>query len=478
MMKTTEYLAHDAVGLAQLVAKGAITAPELAQVSIGIIEALNPLLNAVICKDYERALKDAQQKKTGPLAGVPFLLKDVYLESEGMPTTYGSKYLKGRASKPDSVLVSRWRQAGLTILGKTNAPEFAADFVTEPAAYGKTINPWNAQLTVGGSSGGAACAVSSGMVPIAHATDLGGSIRIPSACCGLYGFKPTSGLNTVAPYFREIAHGLNSDHVLTRTVRDSAASLDITVDPATSNTNYLDGHLMGPGKLRIVATVHAADGTLAGPRQVSAVEATITMLRENGHDVVLLDRSPLVPVGGWFDLLWIDDIHSLLSERRLDLGYEPRTQDLEPLTWLSLKTLKEHGPDGLAEALRAREETKRAHLELFNRYDILLTPSLATDPAKIGTIGFLDHDSVQSWAEAGYGFAPFFILANVAGQPAASLPFPDTKGDVPVGIQIMAAPHRDLLILQLSRQLEQLFDWQSAYRRHWEAMGKHLPLPF
>ncbi|WP_203423248.1 amidase [Sinorhizobium sp. BG8] len=446
-------------------ASGDVTAVELATVAIGMIEALNPSINAVICKDYERALKCAAQPSTGPLAGVPFLLKDVYLYTDGMPTTWGSKFFQGTRPRADSTMVSQWRAAGLTILGKTNAPEFASEFVTDPAAYGRTINPWDANVTVGGSSGGAAAAVSSGMVPLAHATDLGGSIRVPAACCGLYGFKPTAGLNSSGPYFKEIAHGLNSDHVVTRSVRDSAASLDITA--GSGRGNYLAGHLAQPRKLKIAATVHGADGLVADHLQVRAVEDVVARLREHGHDVHLFENSPFIAVGDWFDLLWIDDIPRLLAD---EAGYrcrEPMPGELEPFTLVALDLLSAAGPAGVERAIRMMAEAARSHLQLFETYDVLLTPSLACDPAPVGTLGFNDLGTMANWAAAGYGFAPFSIHANIAGQPAASLPLPLPESDIPIGVQLMAAPHRDLLVLQLSRQLEESVQWESSYRRMW-----------
>lgn len=459
-MNVDEYRARDAVGLAEAVAAGEVTAVELATTAIEIIEALNPTINAVICKDYEAALASAASHVGGPLAGVPFLLKDIYLYTQTMPTTWGSNFFRGSRPRPDSDMVRRWRAAGLTILGKTNAPEFASEFVTEPAAYGRTINPWNADVTVGGSSGGAAAAVASGMVPLAHATDLGGSIRIPAACCGLYGFKPTSGLNSTGPYFAEIAHGLNSDHVLTRTVRDSAASLQIT---AGSGELYFARHAEAPPKLRIAATVHTADGVLADPNQVRAVEQTVQLLTDLGHDVVLLEKSPLVAVGDWFDLLWIDDIPRLIREEADAKRHEPDKSDLEPLTWAALEILHCSGPKGMAHALAMKTEIAARHLQLFSTFEVLLTPSLARDPAPNGCLSFNELGTMEKWAEAGYGFAPFSILANVAGQPAASLPLPMSGSEIPVGIQIMAPPHRDLLILQLSRQLESEIGWMTSY---------------
>lgn len=453
-MDIDDYLGQDGIGLARLIAAGEVTAREAAEAAIAVIEERNPALNAVIGTNYERALDAAAAPPPGPLSGVPFVLKDVYLHCEDLPLTWGSRWFKGARPRADSTMVRRWREAGLSILGRTNAPEFAAEFVTEPQAYGRTVNPWDAGLTVGGSSGGAASAVASGMVPLAHGTDLGGSIRIPAACCGVYGFKPTAGLNSCGPWFEEIAHGLNSDHVLTRSVRDSAASLEIT-----SGRPFLTALSEAPRRLRVLATVHTAEGRIAGPNQVAAVERMADILRDLGHRVVWAERSPLVAVGDWFDLLWIDDIPGLLAERARETGTQPGQDDLEPMTWASLARLKAAGEGALDRALRLKAETARAHLQLFGAHDILLTPTLAADPAPNGTLGFNDLGSFENWAEAGYGFAPFSIQANIAGQPAASLPLPLPGCTIPVGVQIMAAPGRDLLILQLSHQIEQAAPW-------------------
>lgn len=458
-MNIGEYLDQDGVGLAGLVAAGEVTAREVAEAAIAVIEERNPALNAVICTNYEPALDAAAAPPPGPLSGVPFLLKDVYLHCGDLPLTWGSRWFKGALPRTDSTMVRRWREAGLSILGRTNAPEFAAEFVTEPLAYGRTVNPWDAGLTVGGSSGGAASAVASGMVPLAHGTDLGGSIRIPAACCGLYGFKPTTGLNPCGPWFREIAHGLNSDHVLTRSVRDSAASLEIT-----SGQPCLEALSEAPRQLRVLATVHTAEGRIAGPNQVAAVERMADILRDLGHRVELAESSPLVAVGDWFDLLWIDDIPALLAERAQETGAGPGQDDLEPMTRVSLARLQAAGTGAMDRALRLKAETAQAHLQLFEAHDILLTPTLAADPAPNGTLGFNDLGSFESWADAGYGFAPFSILANVAGQPAASLPLPLPSSGIPVGVQIMAAPGRDLLILQLSHRIEQAVAWGHGCR--------------
>lgn len=398
------------------------------------------------------------------MSGVPFLLKDINLYSDDMPTRNGSRYFAGESSRSDSVMVEKWRAAGLSILGKTNTPEFGASYTTEPSAYGRCVNPWHPHITVGGSSGGAAAAVASGMVPLAHATDSAGSIRIPAACCGLYGFKPTAGLNPAGPHFKDIAHGLNSDHVLTRSVRDSAASLDVT--SSYTGAAFLDRLSDPVGKLKVAATIHAADGAPAGANQIAAVEKTIEMLRDLRHDVTLLPASPFLPIGDWFDALWIDDIRTLVARRQAETGVAPGADDLEPRSWAALRRSL---PD-VDDAIRSKEHLAKAFLDVFDICDILLTPTLAADPASLDSLS--EAEGARGWVRA---CAAFSVMANVTGQPAASLPLPGNP--VPTGVQIMAAPYRDLLVLQLSRQLEPMFDWAAAHRAHWISLAARFPFP-
>jgi len=224
------YARIDAVARAARVRSDEVSAREVAELAVSVMERLNPQLNAVVLADVERALAAAAQvDRSAPLAGVPFLVKDVDVFVAEWPTTFSSRYFADAAPRSDSEIVRRWRDAGLVLLGKTNTPEFAGEFVTEPALRDATLNPWNPAVTVGGSSGGAAAAVASGMVPAAHGTDVGGSIRVPAACCGLFGLKPTRGLNPIGPHYPELGAGLDCEHVLTRTVRDSAAFLDATL---------------------------------------------------------------------------------------------------------------------------------------------------------------------------------------------------------------------------------------------------------
>lgn len=357
-------------------------------------------------------------------------------------------------------MVKRWREAGLTILGKTNTPEFAAEFVTEPNAYGPTRNPANLNVTVGGSSGGAAAAVASGMVPIAHATDLGGSIRIPASCCGVFGFKPTSGLNPTGPYFSEIASGLNSDHVVTRSVRDSAASLDITADSRASSGSYLRALSLPLEPLRIGVTVRDPLGRLSGPAQVAAVENVIGALADAGHTIVDYSYPADMNSADWFDALWIQDIADLVKERTDAIGRQPRPDELEPLTWHLLQKAQEGGACGRSSADTARRAYTSRYLASFEDIDVLLTPTLAEDPAPVGRLSFESFSDVDRWNEAGYRFAPFSTPGNISGQPAASCPVSRTETGLPVGVQLAAKPGQDELVLRLAAQLEAIVGWR------------------
>jgi amidase len=352
-------------------------------------------------------------------------------------------------------MVARWRSAGLTILGKTNTPEFAAEFVTEPSAYGPTRNPLFPGMTVGGSSGGAAAAVASGMVPIAHATDLGGSIRIPAACCGVYGFKPTAGLNSVGPHFSEIAGGLNSDHVVTRTVRDSAASLDITANRESVPSTYWADLASPTGKLRIGVSVRDPLGRLVGSDQQAAVRKASAVLTTLGHELV----EYTYPEGldtEWFDYLWISDIVMLVEERVSALRRRPKPDELEPLTWHLMDKARAGGDAAMRLAQIERARYTERYLGSMAGMDILLTPSLAENPPPDGALAFDSFADVDHWNEAGYRFAPFSIPANISGQPSASCPWFTGPLGQPVGVQLNAKPGRDLLLLQLSAQIEKL----------------------
>jgi amidase len=446
---------------------------------------LNPALNAVVLRRFEAARAeaarlDAEDPGDRPLAGVPFLLKDVNLFASDMPTRFASRFFAEARPRGESTLVRRWREAGLVTLGKSNTPEFAGDFVTEPRLYGPCLNPWDPGVTVGGSSGGAAVAVASGMVPLAHGTDLGGSIRIPAACCGVFGFKPSVGLNPLGPHWEEIASGLDSDHVLSRSVRDSAAALDATAGPdAGTRLGRLPppggflANLDAPGpRLRIGVAIADATGRRAGPSQVEAVERTARLLEGLGHHLEPYAFPPEAQPEAWFDSLWTVDVAVLVEERSRDLGREPREDELEPY----LRAALDHARSlSAADWLRARLAMKRAAVAILGsmgHLDVVLSPTLGEDPPALGVLNFEANGSdLASWSARGYAFAPFVAAANLTGQPAASCPVPVDAHGLPVGVQVAARPGEDLLVLRLAQEIEQASDWQASL----DALQARLP---
>lgn len=477
-MTPQDYRTLDALALAGLVTRREVSAAEVVEAAIASIEVLNPDLNAVVLTRFDAARAeatrlDAERLGDRPLAGVPFLLKDVNLFAADMPTRFASRFFADAHPKGESTLVRRWRDAGLVILGKSNTPEFAGDFITEPRSHGPTLNPWDAGVTVGGSSGGAAAAVAAGMVPLAHGTDLGGSIRIPAACCGVYGFKPSVGLNPLGPHWEEVASGLNSDHVLSRSVRDSAASLDATAGPDVGTRlgcrppeggylTALDGPLR---RLRVGLATTDPTGRTAGPAQVAAVEKAAQLLEELGHHVAPYAYPPEAEPQVWFDSLWTVDMAYLVDERARDLGRPPREDELEPYVWAALRHARSLSATDWFAARLGMKNAAVAILQSMADLDIVLSPTLGEDPPARGVLDFQANGSdLARWSARGYAFAPFVGAANLSGQPAASCPLVINARGLPVGVQIAAAPGEDLLVLQLSREIEWVSDWSKSFK--------------
>ena len=464
----------DALDLAARIAKRELSVREATDTAISSIERQNPTLNAVVAERFEAAQAEADEKdrshpeQPGPLWGVPFLLKDVNLYSSVLPTRFASRFFATAQPKGDSTMVRRWRDGGLVVLGTTNTPEFAGDFTTEPLAYGLCRNPWNAGVTVGGSSGGAAAAVASGMVPMAHGTDLGGSIRIPASCCGVFGFKPSVGLNPLGPWREEIAGGLDSDHVLTRSVRDSAAALDLTAGPDRGTRNgrgaptggFLWGLDATTGPLRVGLATKNSYGQSAGVAQVAAAEKVARLLETMGHVVVPYEFPVEAQYGPWFDSLWMVEVLHLVEERTRELGRQPHQDELEPMTWAFIEQAKRLTALDLLEARLNMTTVAQAIGRSMSEVDLVLTPALGEDPAPLDTLTFAACGSdLVKWAERGYGFAPFSTPANLAGQPSAVLPVSLTASGLPVAVQITGWPGADALILRVSHALEGAVGW-------------------
>lgn len=469
-MNLDDYAKLDAIALAEAVARGDYSADEVIEASIEAIETLNPRLNAVVMKNYEvaRGVAAAAADAGGPLAGVPFLIKDVNVFTADMPTTFSCRFFDGVAPRADSEIVRRWRGAGLVVLGKSNTPEFAEDYVCEPSFRGASLNPWDPGMTTGGSSGGAAAAVASGMVPIAHGTDLGGSIRIPAACCGLYGLKPSSGLNPVDSSHAELASGFNSDHVLTRSVRDSAAALDATAHPIAGYrypvkrevASFLDCLGESPRRLRIGVCSDTPLGGATPARQQQAVTKAAELLGELGHELVAYAYPPELDFGSWMESLWMYDVVYEINRRSDELGRRPGPGEIDAMTRYLLELVDSSSAmDHYHARLLAHQNSVRQMTSMAN-LDFILTPSLGSDPVPLGS--FDSHSEAfdyHQWMKQGWAFAPFSYICNITGQPAASLPLRLSADEPPCAVQLAGHHGQDHVLLQLSAQLERRLQW-------------------
>jgi amidase len=479
-MKIRDYAALDAVGLAALIRAGELTALEVTDAAIGAIEALDPKLNALVLEDFERARAAARSVRTDlPLAGVPFLIKDVGVFVEGWPTTMSSRFYADATPRGDSEITKRWRDAGTIFLGKTNTPEFADDFVTEPVFRGVTRNPWDAERTVGGSSGGAAASVASGMVAVASGSDVGGSIRVPSACCGLFGLKPSRGLNPVGPYYEQPGAGLNCEHVLSRSVRDSAAFLDATAGPDPGALyravkpvpSYLGALSQPSGKLR-VAMIDASPGeTPVDPEIAAKLVESARLLKDLGHEVVPrrfpAEVGEAVSGEGW-SALWMIDAAMAIRDRSRELGRPPDPDDVEQLSRYIMARIDCLSALDYLDIKRLAHRVNLAMLRAFGQFDLIMTPTVATLPPPVGSIDSNAADfSFTRWSALSYAFAPFSEVFNVTGQPAASLPLFESANGLPIGIQLVGQQDRDHVVLRIAADLERMTGWGHRHPPAW-----------
>lgn len=456
------YDEHDAVGLADLVARGEITPAALRDAAQARIDALNPTLNAVVA----RADPPAAGDPAGPLAGVPYLLKDLGASLAGMPTSQGLAALADAPAQVTSTVVARLQRAGLAVLGKTNTPELGLTFTTEPRAFGPTRNPWDLSRTPGGSSGGAAAAVASGMVPAAHASDGGGSIRVPAACCGLVGLKPSRARVPSGPVLGEGWGGLSVHHAITRSVRDSAALLDAVAGPEAGDPYaappparpYRDEVGTPPGRLRIALQVDHSDVAVA-PACADAVRATADLCARLGHDVT--EAAPDTPPAAFGDaFLTTVAAHVAADLPALETAYGVDLDD-DRVTALT-RTLRRWGrresAAAYAEARGALHATGRRLAAFFADHDVLLTPATAQPPVPLGHLDMDDPDVDRTLARTA-GFAPFPQLANATGCPSMSLPVSWSPEGLPVGSMFTAPLGREDVLLRLAAQLEAARPW-------------------
>lgn len=476
-MKLADYTAHDAIGLAGLIRQGEVTAGEVIDAAHRAIAQVNPTLNTLAEHWQDEPVPDAG---LGPLHGVPFLIKDLAISMQGRAHEFGSQLAVGLRSEADSFLMRRFREAGLVTLGRTTVPELAISTTTESRFSGPTRNPWDVSLSAGGSSGGSAAAVAAGMVPAAHATDGGGSIRVPAAACGLFGLKPGRGLISMGPYLDEAWNGLAVQGVLSRTVRDSALLLERMAgaeagDPFSLSApvdGYLSALQKPPRPLKIALLMHPLNGQRSAPMMVTAVQTVAKMLEQLGHrcEAVTLDIGlaweAFVELNTAF---WASNTAAWLEALSAETGRTLNADHLEPATLALHAHGRRMSACDLLAAMDQRNTVTRQMGRFFLGYDVLLSPTLA---APVPTIGEYNAGQEQldglGWMHRVFDHSPFTALANVCGTPSMSMPLvQDARSGLPVGLQFSADAGGESLLLSLAGQLEQAMPWVGRQPAVW-----------
>ena len=453
----------DATAMAQWVARGDVHPRELLEQALARLRQVNPKLNLLAQDHIEIAFQTiSRELPKGPFTGIPFLLKDLGIQLAGTVTSGGSTLMKDIVAKQDSTLVSRYKQAGVVIFGKTNTPEFGMALTTEGRHLGDCRNPWNSHFSTGGSSGGAAAAVSTGVVPIAHGTDGGGSIRVPANHCGVFGFKPTRGLTPGAS-----GAGMSVGHVLTRSVRDSAIMLEATAGyemgaPYGANlpkTGFLAATMTPPRPLRIALNV-SEPAVFLHPDVERSVYAAAKLLQSLGHEVE--EAAPGI------DYEWLNETQNTLMVSAMAswLDYIEATRglliaesDLEPMSHMIWRTGKSLRGTQVAAALESMHELGRIMGRFHRRYDAVLQPVTATPAPPLGTITYRDGDDLDSYTDRFKQVAAFTHLYNMTGQPSMSVPLGMSANGLPIGVMLSAAVANDALLFALAAQLERAEPW-------------------
>lgn len=483
-----EYDCYDGIGLAELVRHKQVQPQELVEEAIKRIEGRNPQLNAVIHKMYDEARAAAAAPlPEGPFTGVPFLLKDLGTDYAGVPSRNGCRFFKEWVPQEDSEIVRRFKAAGLIVVGKTNTPELGLAHVTEPELFGPTNNPWNVSRTPSGSSGGSAAAVAARIVPIAHGSDGGGSIRTPASCCGVFGLKPTRGRNP-----RELDveswQGLPCQHVLTRSVRDSAAILDATAGPEAGIPStppaprqpFLQEVTTEPGRLRIAFSAKPLLGDKVDDVCQRALDGTVALLEELGHDLIADAPDIDGPTTAMAILTMLAaEVRTEIEEAQVLLGRQAARTEFETFTW-AFRILGGHlSAADLGAAIRHFQRVSRRMNLFLEDYDVYLTPTLAQPPVETGTVTpqgaavtILDilNRLGSGWLLVAAGlmgkaaadmfrFAPYTMPFNISGQPAMSVPLYWTDDGLPIGSHFVGRYADEATLFRLAGQLERARPW-------------------
>ncbi|HKP41084.1 amidase [Mycobacterium sp.] len=472
--KAFELATFDAIAQAELVASGQLSATELLEAAILRLEAARHL-NAVITDLFDRGRAQAEALDAsgglrdggaGPLAGIPFLLKDLGASLAGAPEAMGSRALRTHVASESAWIVERYLAAGLVVFGKTNTPEWGNHCTTEPSLFGPTVNPWSPSITPGGSSGGSAAAVAAGVVPAASGGDGTGSIRVPASCCGLVGLKPRRGRTSFAPGAGHGLEGLVNEHALTRTVRDSAALLDVVAgaapgDPYTAperNVPFLQSITQTPAAQRILmATASPFPGPATDPEVVATVEATGRLLEDLGHYIEL--GAPVIDPDAVADAIAVlhtvsnAQLHALATAH---LGREPREDEFEASTWVMVREGFTTTGVAYAEAIAAVHAQTRRFVNGMGAHDVLLVPTLLTPPPPYALLD-QPRGTTRAFFDVEFATTGWTSLGNVTGWAAISLPLGITSDGLPIGVQLMAPD--ETILLQLAAQLETAMPW-------------------
>lgn len=464
----SEYGDYDAIGLAELVRSKQVSPAELLDEAIERVEKVNPAINSMVTEMYDqaRAAIDAGLPE-GPFTGVPFLLKDLHALYAGVASTNGCRFLVDNVPNHDTELVSRYKMGGLVIFGKTNTPEFGLNASTEPRLFGPTRNPWNTDHIAGGSSGGAAAAVAGGILPAAHASDGGGSIRIPASCCGLFGLKPTRGRNPAGPDRGEGWSGMSVEHVISRTVRDSAGILDLTCGPDVGAPYWAPpparpfieevGAEVGP--LHVAFSAVPPSGVPVDSECVKAVEDAVKLPEQLGHRVE--EAAPRVSSDQFtaaFRVIIGANTMAVINQYEANSGRKASQKEFENITWLFAQLGDDTPATAYAAAIRTIHAAGRQVGHFFENYDVFVTPTLTKPPLPLGTLDMMASDP-DEYVEKLFGFAAFTPLFNASGNPAASIPLHWTDTGLPVGVQFVGRYGDEATLFRLAAQLERARPW-------------------
>lgn len=468
MISEADYTSRDATALAGLVRNREVSPQELLDAAIARIERLNPRINAVVERLYDAARRDiADGLPDGPFAGVPFLVKDLHTLVKGSRLSHGCRYFADHVSSHDSSIVTKARAAGLVIAGRTNSPEFGLNTTTEGRFLGAARNPWDPERSTGGSSGGSAAAVASGMVPLSHATDSGGSIRIPASCCGLIGLKPTRGRVLAGLDIGEGWHDTFNAFAITRSVRDTAGLLDCLKNGGEAAPYYPPYHDISfsripdaparPLKIGILET--PPNGVAVDPEVRDALDDTRTLLEDLGHvpETARLAYETGPAVDAFLKVI-CSSVASTVGHHEKHTGTVARPEDFEASVWNALQIGRQMSGGELNAAIACIHLTGREILGQLAPYDAVLSPTVAKPPLPLGQLDAGEAD-IKTFLAKVFAFAPFTSFYNISGQPAISLPAAWSSEGLPIGMQFSASPGREDVLLRLAAQLEAALDW-------------------